>query len=218
MRTKAYIVWSNMIQRCRNKNNPQYNYYGGRGISVCGRWQKFKNFYDDMGDPPPRHQIDRIDNDGNYSKDNCRWVTRSQNLRNKRTNRKITLNGESHTVTEWSERTGLNTRTLHSRLSLGWPAKMVLEAPLRKIAQRNKRHITYNGITDSVAGWSRRIGVEYATLWWRISKGWPPERAFKNYEERDEQYRNSKNRKTKTNDPSANAWRPSKNRRCKKAV
>lgn len=82
---KEYAVYKGMVSRCQNKNHDRYHRYGGRGVKVCERWlESFENFYEDMGDrPSSKHQIDRIDNDGDYTPENCRWVTVSENSLNK---------------------------------------------------------------------------------------------------------------------------------------
>jgi len=86
--TKVYRAWKSMMARCNNKNVNCYKNYGGRGISVSKRWSKFENFLIDMGEPPSdKHEIDRIDNDIGYSKNNCRWVTHKENSRNTSTAR-----------------------------------------------------------------------------------------------------------------------------------
>lgn len=118
-----YSAWAQMLQRCENKGNPSYCNYGGRGISVCDRWRSFSQFLADVGArPSAKHSIDRINNDGNYEPGNVRWATRSEQNRNHRRLRMLTLNGETHCVVEWAERTGLPERTIRSRLQLGWSA------------------------------------------------------------------------------------------------
>lgn len=87
-RSRVYRIWNAMRQRCGNPNQPHYARYGGLGVTVCERWEKFENFYADMGDPPTdTHSLDRIDPFGNYEPGNCRWATREEQARNTRRTR-----------------------------------------------------------------------------------------------------------------------------------
>ena len=80
--TVVYWVWRGMLERCNNPKHKSYARYGGRGIKVCDAWHSVENFYADMGKPSAGMQIDRKDNDGNYCKENCHWVSRSENMKN----------------------------------------------------------------------------------------------------------------------------------------
>jgi hypothetical protein len=115
---RAYYIWQAIKRRCFNKNDNRFKDYGGRGITVCKRWaDNYQNFLSDMGLPPTRnHQIDRIDNNGNYEPSNCRWVTQTQNSRNKRNNRLITAFGKTQTLVEWEEETGIAAPTIRRRI------------------------------------------------------------------------------------------------------
>lgn len=135
--TRLNKIHRALKQRCNNQKNPAYKDYGGRGITVCEEWaQSFEAFRDWALANGYRDDltIDRIDNDGPYSQENCRWISMKQQCNNRRSNRIITYNGESHTVTEWAELTGINYHTLMGRLyGRGWNAEKALTTKARRI-------------------------------------------------------------------------------------
>lgn len=123
LKTREYNSWTNMKYRCYNQNNPSYKRYGGRGIKVCDRWlgrYGFVNFYADMGDRPSDTSLDRIDNDGDYTPENCRWATRAEQQNNHGRCRILEYHGERLNVTQWSRRLGINQNTLTKRVNNGW--------------------------------------------------------------------------------------------------
>ena len=136
--SKIYTVWQSMIQRCVNSNDTAYYNYGERGITVCKRWRNsFENFLKDMGKPPEGYQIDKIDNNGNYCKENCRWSTPKENSRNRRDNHLITHDGKTQCVAEWAEEYDINYNTLYGRIFIrNWPIKKALITPVRKSKKR----------------------------------------------------------------------------------
>ena len=116
-----YAAWSNAIQRCGNPKHTSYANYGGRGICVCDRWKKFKNFLGDMGRKPEGASLDRIDNDGNYEPGNCKWSTKHQQVRNARSNRYVAIDGKRMIIADWARASGTLHPTICWRLNHGWP-------------------------------------------------------------------------------------------------
>ena len=115
--TGIYGLWCGIIARCYNPGFKQFNDYGGKGIKVCPEWRSsFKAFYRDMGDPPPKHTIHRIDNDGDYSPQNCEWVTRQEQARQKKATMLVDLDGEKISLTDFCKRKGLKYTTVWQRL------------------------------------------------------------------------------------------------------
>lgn len=127
--TPVYVSWYSMLSRCRNKNFPGYKKYGGAGITVCERWHSFINFYEDMGDRPPGMTIDRKDNSLGYFAKNCRWATRKEQSVNRGYTFKITHNGVTRCVKEWSELTGLSVAAIQYRKRSGWTDEQVISIP-----------------------------------------------------------------------------------------
>lgn len=120
--TPEYRAWQCMVKRCTDPENAAWTDYGGRGITVCDRWRTdVVAFIEDMGAKPSElHELDRKDNDGGYEPGNCRWVLRTENNRNRRSNRIVEWNGQKKTLIEWCEITGLPFSTLKWRLDNGW--------------------------------------------------------------------------------------------------
>lgn len=175
--TRLYGVYNNIKQRCYNSNNTQYKDYGGRGIRICEEWKVFSSFenWAHLNGYEDTLSIDRIDNDGDYCPENCKWSTFKEQANNKRNNRYITFNGETRSLAEWSDKTGINYGTLKDRLNTGWTIEEALTTPTidRSV------NITYKGETKSMADWAKHLDIPYNTLESRIQgKGWDIERAF----------------------------------------
>jgi len=135
--SREYRTWGAMVARCINPMHSRWKHYGARGIVVCDRWRygdgNMSGFLCFIADMPPhpgkRFSLDRIDNDGPYSPDNCRWATPKQQRRNTRFIRLLTYNGETLCLQDWCERLRVNRGTVHSRLRLGWSIEDALTRP-----------------------------------------------------------------------------------------
>ena len=125
--SKTYAAYQSMIVRCTNPKTERWLQYGGRGIRPCDRWLKsFENFLEDMGPCPRNLSLDRIDVNGNYEPENCRWATNDQQVNNKQSSHFFEFFGEIMTVSQWAARTGIAVNTLYSRIKNGWSEDRVL--------------------------------------------------------------------------------------------
>lgn len=133
--TKLYRVWCGIKERCNNPNNKKYYRYGGRGIAVCEQWQddfdSFRSWALSNGYEEGL-TIDRVNNDDNYSPDNCRWVTRREQNRNYSRNHMITYNGKTQCISDWEAETGINRATILFRLKSNKPLEVVFDSRDRR--------------------------------------------------------------------------------------
>lgn len=170
------MVWYCLKRRCENPSDAGFKNYGGRGISVCKMWSdSFENFFNDMGQRPESTSIDRIDNDGPYSPENCRWATKLEQDNNRRTNRNITISGETMTATKWARKIGINVATFYSRMRTGWSAERIKST---KINPHKLRLITLRGATMSVQAWEKSLGFGREVIRERLRRGWSEEDAL----------------------------------------
>lgn len=137
--TRIYNVWCKIKSRCYNPKDIVFKHYGGRGIVMCEEWKNNpKAFFEwaiangyDKNAKRGECTIDRIDVNGNYEPNNCRWATQKEQCNNKRNNYLITYNNETHTVAEWSRKINMHLNTLYARLYKGWSVEKTLTTPLR---------------------------------------------------------------------------------------
>lgn len=130
--SRAYHSWQQMRIRCHNENSKRFSDYGGRGITVCESWRgSFSAFYADMGDPLDGTSIERI-NFGNYEPSNCRWATHTEQARNRRSNRMLEIGGQTKTMVEWSEESGVHFGTIRKRLKQGRTAEESITTVIRR--------------------------------------------------------------------------------------
>jgi hypothetical protein len=124
-------IYFTILSRCENKNVTAYKNYGGRGIKMCERWRNsFDAFYEDMGQRPgPEYSIDRIDNDGDYSPENCRWATRTEQSRNRRSNHLVEAFGKKQCIADWADELGVTFQLIKDRLRRGWCVTKALLIP-----------------------------------------------------------------------------------------
>lgn len=128
-KTKEYSTWTEMRSRCNNPKSKSYSYYGGRGITVCPRWNSYVSFLDDMGMAPTRqHTLDRLDVNKDYSPENCRWTTRLEQANNKTTTHFVEFNGQIKSLSDWCRDLGMSYYKVRQRLlKLNWPVDQAFQ-------------------------------------------------------------------------------------------
>lgn len=189
-RTNLYKRWLSMRDRCTNPKSAGFRNYGGRGISVCSEWDDFVRFkaWAEESGYRPELEIDRVDTDGPYAPENCRWVTHAKNMNNKRNNFRVTAFGETKTIRTWEEdaRCIVNYQTIYLRLQRGWGAELAITAPSgtskpdRSFKRPRTKTLTAFGETKYFADWvdDPRCLVTEGILRTRIRDCWNPEDAL----------------------------------------
>lgn len=134
-RTREYITWESMKQRCLNPKCKAFANYGGRGIKVCDKWQNsFESFFMDMGIKPSNASLERIDVNGDYTPENCRWASVKEQSRNKRNTRWIKAFGQTKSLPQWCEEYSMNYKTVERRILKGWNFERAISQPNRREA------------------------------------------------------------------------------------
>lgn len=139
-KTRTYWVWAGMIQRCENPKFKWYHRYGGRGIKVCPKWRNsFVAFFEDMGEKPEGKSLERLNNDGDYEKENCIWATRKQQIRNRGVTPFVEFEGSKISVSELAEKFGLSHRRVADRIKRGYTPEQAVLPSLRKLGWNKRR-------------------------------------------------------------------------------
>ena len=158
---KTYRTWLGLRQRCNNPKNQEYKNYGGRGIKVCKEWDSFQVFESDMGNvdsEESRHlTIERIDVNGDYCKDNCKWATQTEQANNRRNTKKVLVNGKYYTYREIMDITGFTYSCILERAQKG-------DLDILSLSNKNFRIIDFNGESKSIKDWAVILNVKYPAL------------------------------------------------------
>lgn len=179
---RLYTVYASMVARCTNPKHRSYKNYGGRGISICDRWidnyPAFKDWAYSSGydETAPRGEctLDRIDNNGNYCPENCRWVDMKTQSRNKRNTRSATLNGDTKCIMAWCDDLNLPVGAVNDRLYNGWDSNKALSVPFRDL----KKKYYIGDIGFSIKEWSEKTGLSEAAIHNRLRNGMTLEEAL----------------------------------------
>lgn len=171
--TRQYQAWSNMKRRCNDKANKEYANYGGRGITYCDEWETFEGFWADMQEGySDELTIDRIDVNGNYCKENCKWSTSFEQANNTTASRHYDFDGGKYTVAQIAQMTGVDKELMRSRIQRGVPIEETLEPKVEA------ETLTFRGETKTIREFAEEYGMSYRRLKKRLEKGWSVEKAL----------------------------------------
>ena len=183
-KSNEYRIWQDMLRRCANPDRDEYPRYGGRGISVDPSWLNFSQFYKDMGPrPSTKHSIERLDNNGNYTPQNCKWATNEEQANNKRNTTILVHQGKSKSITEWGLETKLDPETIRNRITnLGWSVEKALETPTTAWTENKQRNypetrknttwLTIDGVTKPLQLFAKQNNINPKVIRDRLKLGW----------------------------------------------
>lgn len=176
-KSAEYATWSRIWARCTNPRLERWEQYGGRGIKVSEEWRDFERFYEDMGDrPSSKHSIGRIDNDGGYCKENCRWETAIEQGSNTSRNVFIEHDGARLTIAQWSRKLGMDYSVIIQRYRSGFPTDQIFQGGNLKT-----RPITVGDVTKLVTGWMKDIPIPISSFYHFKRKGLSDEEIVRRY-------------------------------------
>ena len=170
-----------MENRCCKKKKKKHDKYEENGIKVCREWNDFETFLNWALNNGYKDNLvlKRIDVSKNYCPENCCWASKDELYSNKSTNHFLTLNGETHTIQEWSRITGIDRRTISKRINRdGWSVADALTKPIKKRKSKEELLISFNGEEHTLSEWSKILNIKRETLKSRLHNGWSIEKAF----------------------------------------
>lgn len=172
--SRLYGVWNNMKYRCNSNKGKAYDYYKKKGVKVCEEWMDFNKFYAwamengyDQNAEKGACTLDRIDVNGDYCPENCRWITIQEQQRNKTDNHYITAGGETKTMAEWAEEKGLAYNTMSNRVYKGFDSETAVNMP----TDTKRHYIVIDGEKKTVTEWSKISGISVPAIIGRLNKG-----------------------------------------------
>lgn len=181
-KTRLHRIWSNMKERCGNPNNTHYEAYGGRGITVCTEWSNAENGFMVFYNWALSHgyaenlTLERKDVDSGYSPENCCWITKSEQQRNKRNNVYVKINGEKKLLSDWEKDTGIDSSVLSNRIKRGVKEEYLLHKGLLR-----GKMIEYNGEERNLTDWCKLLGLDFHKSYRRLHGGWSIEEVFQGF-------------------------------------